>query len=89
MFRVVSDRGLKQYLEEISQYKILSKEDEFALAKRAREHNDTEAKKKLICANLRIVVFINCFHGNYVHNVPYSESESVLTGYAFRNLCSS
>lgn len=58
MFRVVSDRGLKQYLEEISQYKILCKEDEFALAKRAREHNDAEAKKKLICANLRIVVFI-------------------------------
>ena len=58
MFRVVTDRGLKQYLEEISQYNILVKEEEFALAKRAREANDTEAKKKLICANLRIVVFI-------------------------------
>jgi len=58
MFRVVSDRGLKQYLEEISQYKILTKEEEFALARQAREHNDAEAKKKLICANLRIVVYI-------------------------------
>jgi RNA polymerase primary sigma factor len=58
MFRVVTDRGLKQYLEDISQYNILVKEEEFALAKRAREANDTEAKKKLICANLRIVVFI-------------------------------
>ncbi|MCK4941227.1 sigma-70 family RNA polymerase sigma factor [candidate division WOR-3 bacterium] len=58
MFRVVTDRGLRQYLEDISQYNILVKEEEFALAKRAREANDTEAKKKLICANLRIVVFI-------------------------------
>ncbi len=58
MFRVVSDRGLKQYLEEIGQFKILTKEEEFLLAKLARETNDSEAKKKLICANLRIVVFI-------------------------------
>jgi RNA polymerase primary sigma factor len=58
MFRVVSDRGLKQYLEEIGQYKILTKEEEFALAKWARENNDPETRKKLICANLRIVVFI-------------------------------
>lgn len=45
-------------MEEIGQYKILKKEEEFLLAKRAREANDSEAKKKLICANLRIVVFI-------------------------------
>ena len=58
MFKVVTDRGLKQYLEEISQYKILTKEEEFSLAKQARESGDPEIKKKLICANLRIVVFI-------------------------------
>jgi len=57
MFRV-TDRGLKQYLEEISQYNILTKEQEFALAKKAREENDLDAKEQLICANLRIVVFI-------------------------------
>ena len=57
MFRV-TDRGLKQYLEEISQYDILNKEQEFALAKKAREENDLDAKEQLICANLRIVVFI-------------------------------
>jgi RNA polymerase primary sigma factor len=57
MFRV-TDRGLKQYLEEISQYDILTKEQEFALAKKAREENDLDAKEQLICANLRIVVFI-------------------------------
>jgi len=57
MFRV-TDRGLKQYLEEISHYDILTKEQEFALAKKAREENDLDAKETLICANLRIVVFI-------------------------------
>ena len=58
MFRVVSDRGLKQYLEEISQFPILSKEEEFELARKIRLHNDEEAKEKLICSNLRIVVYI-------------------------------
>jgi RNA polymerase primary sigma factor len=57
MFRV-TDRGLKQYLEEISQYNILTKEEEHALAKKAREKNDLDAKEKLICSNLRIVVYI-------------------------------
>lgn len=58
MFRVTGDRGLKQYLEEISQYDILTREEEFALAKKARDQNDTEARKRIICANLRIVVYI-------------------------------
>jgi RNA polymerase primary sigma factor len=58
MFRLTSDRGLKQYLEEISQYSILDKKEEFALAKKIRLKNDIDAQKKLICANLRIVVYI-------------------------------
>ena len=58
MFRVTSDRGLRQYLEEISQFPILTKEEEFELAKKVRIHNDDAAKEKLICSNLRIVVYI-------------------------------
>ncbi len=58
MFRVTSDRGLRQYLEEISQFPILTKEEEFKLAKKVRIHNDDAAKEKLICSNLRIVVYI-------------------------------
>ena len=58
MFRVTSDRGLKQYLEEISQFPILTKEEEFKLAKKVRTKNDEDAKEKLICSNLRIVVYI-------------------------------
>lgn len=57
-FRIVTDPGLKQYLEDISQYQILTKEDEYKLGKLAREKNDAEAKERLICSNLRIVVFI-------------------------------
>lgn len=58
MFRVAGDRGLRQYLEEISQYEIITREEEFELARKARDENDIEARKKLICANLRIVVYI-------------------------------
>jgi RNA polymerase primary sigma factor len=58
MFRVSSDRSLKQYLEEISQFPILTKEEEFKLAKKVRTKNDEDAKETLICSNLRIVVYI-------------------------------
>jgi len=58
MYRIISDRRLKQYLEEISQYPILSKEEEFALAKKIREKNDEDANEKLILSNLRIVIYI-------------------------------
>jgi RNA polymerase primary sigma factor len=58
LFRVYDDRGLKQYLEEISRFKLLNKKQEFELARRVRTKNDEDAKEKLICANLRIVVYI-------------------------------
>ncbi len=58
MFRSVSDRGLKHYLEAISKYPILTKKEEFTLARKVREKKDEDAKEKLICSNLRIVVFI-------------------------------
>jgi RNA polymerase primary sigma factor len=58
MFRIVSDRGLKHYLEEISHYPLLSKPEEFELGRRIREKEDEDAKERLICCNLRIVVYI-------------------------------
>jgi len=57
-FRVYDDRGLKQYLEEISRFDLLDKNEEFKLAYLVRTKNDEDAKEKLICANLRIVVYI-------------------------------
>jgi RNA polymerase primary sigma factor len=58
MYRLISDRGLKQYLEEISQYPILTKEEEFKIAQQIRQRKDEKAKEKIICSNLRIVVYI-------------------------------
>lgn len=49
---------LKQYLEEISQFLLLTKKQEFNLAKKIRSKKDEDAQEKLICSNLRIVVFI-------------------------------
>lgn len=54
----VDEPGLRSYLEEIGQYAILTKEAEFELGRRIREHNDDDAKETLILANLRIVVYI-------------------------------
>ena len=48
---------IKTYLNEINQYKLLTKEEEIKLAK-AIKNGDIEAKNKLINHNLRLVVFI-------------------------------
>lgn len=49
---------LRVYLNEISRFKILSREEEESLAKRYKEYGDTEAARRLISANLRLVVKI-------------------------------
>jgi RNA polymerase primary sigma factor len=58
MIRLISERGLRRYLEEISQYSILVKKEEYQLARRIRDKNDEAAKEKMILSNLRIVIFI-------------------------------
>jgi len=49
---------LQSYLSEISRYKLLTREQEIALAIRVREHGDREAALTLVTANLRLVVKI-------------------------------
>jgi RNA polymerase sigma-32 factor len=49
---------LKLYLVEISRYGLLSREEEKRLAKRVMEKNDREASRRLVTANLRLVVKI-------------------------------
>ncbi len=49
---------LQSYLSEISRYKLLTREQEIALAIRVREHEDREAAYTLVTANLRLVVKI-------------------------------
>jgi len=48
--------GLQRYLQEISQYPLLSREDTETLAIRFRETGDPEAAYKLVSSNLRLVV---------------------------------
>ncbi|MGD2136072.1 MAG: RNA polymerase sigma factor RpoD/SigA [Gemmatimonadales bacterium] len=53
----VDEGSLDQYLREISQYPLISREDEVALAKRIRK-SDEEALDKLVRSNLRFVVSV-------------------------------
>jgi RNA polymerase sigma-32 factor len=49
------EAGLNRYLAEIKKFPILSPEEEYMLAKRWREHGDTEAAAKLVISHLRLV----------------------------------
>ncbi len=48
--------GLHRYLQEISQYQLLSRQETEELAQRFKETGDPEAAYKLVTANLRLVV---------------------------------
>ena len=47
--------GLSRYLEEIRRFPMLEPGEEFMLAKRWQEHQDTEAAHKLVTSHLRLV----------------------------------
>ncbi len=49
---------LQRYLSEISQYRLLTREEEIELGKGVQEHGDTEAAYRLVTSNLRLVVKI-------------------------------
>ena len=52
----VSNPALHRYLQEISQYELLSREETDELAIRFREQDDQDAAYRLVSANLRLVV---------------------------------
>jgi len=61
---------LQKYLMEISQYKLLTKEEEYQLAVKYREEKDPQAAYKLVTSNLRLVVKIALeFHRAWVMNL--------------------
>lgn len=60
---------LKQYLREISKYKLLSIEEEKELTKQLAETGDIEIAKKLVMANLRLVVKISMEYRSAYKNV--------------------
>lgn len=49
---------LKRYLAEIQRYPLLSPEEEESLIEKVRTHNDSDAYKRLVQANLRLVAKI-------------------------------
>ena len=53
---VVSHTGLQRYLQEISQFPLLSREETEELATSYKETGDAEAAYKLVSSNLRLVV---------------------------------
>lgn len=60
---------LRQYLEEIRKHPLLDPEEEFQLAVRMQEKGDLQAAKRLVTANLRLVVKIAFEYRNFYSNV--------------------
>jgi RNA polymerase sigma-32 factor len=65
------EAGLNRYLAEIKKFPILAPEEEYMLAKRWEEHQDTEAAAKLVNSHLRLVAKIAMGYRGY--GLPVSE----------------
>ena len=60
-----SEGNLSIYLHEIKKFPILTAEEEYMLAKRYKEHGDTEAAHKLVTSHLRLVAKIAMGYRGY------------------------
>ncbi|HEY0412490.1 MAG TPA: RNA polymerase sigma factor RpoH [Allosphingosinicella sp.] len=65
------EAGLNRYLAEIRKFPILAPEEEFMLAKRWSEHQDTDAAAKLVNSHLRLVAKIAMGYRGY--GLPVAE----------------
>ncbi len=63
--------GLTRYLEEIRRFPLLEPNEEYMLAKRWQEHDDSEAAHKLITSHLRLVARIAMGYRGY--GLPIAE----------------
>ncbi|TMJ18773.1 MAG: RNA polymerase sigma factor RpoH [Alphaproteobacteria bacterium] len=63
--------GLNRYLAEIKKFPILTPEEEYMLAKRWTEHQDTDAAARLVNSHLRLVAKIAMGYRGY--GLPTSE----------------
>ena len=59
------DGGLSRYLTEIRKFPMLTKDEEFSLAKSWREHEDPEAAHRLVTSHLRLVAKIAMGYRGY------------------------
>jgi RNA polymerase sigma-32 factor len=68
---LVGDTGLSRYLAEIRRFPLLDPQEEYMLAKRWREHEDSDAAHKLVTSHLRLVAKIAMGYRGY--GLPISE----------------
>ncbi|NWE51220.1 RNA polymerase sigma factor RpoH [Brevundimonas sp. P7753] len=59
------EQGLSRYLTEIRKFPMLTKDEEFMLAKRWNEHQDPEAAHRLVTSHLRLVAKIAMGYRGY------------------------
>jgi RNA polymerase sigma-32 factor len=62
---VSGEGGLSRYLEEIRRFPMLQPQEEYMLAKRYQEHEDTTAAHKLVTSHLRLVAKIAMGYRGY------------------------
>jgi RNA polymerase sigma-32 factor len=62
---VSGEGGLSRYLEEIRRFPMLQPQEEYMLAKRYLEHEDTKAAHKLVTSHLRLVAKIAMGYRGY------------------------
>ncbi|GGK45745.1 RNA polymerase sigma factor RpoH [Salinarimonas ramus] len=68
---LANEGGLSRYLDEIRKFPMLDPAEEFMLAKRWREHGDSDAAHKLVTSHLRLVAKIAMGYRGY--GLPISE----------------
>jgi RNA polymerase sigma-32 factor len=62
---VSGEGGLSRYLEEIRRFPMLQPQEEYMLAKRYLEHDDTQAAHKMVTSHLRLVAKIAMGYRGY------------------------
>jgi len=60
-----SGNGLQRYMEEIRKFPMLQPDEEYMLAKRYAEHDDTDAAHKMVTSHLRLVAKIAMGYRGY------------------------
>jgi len=68
---IIGEGGLSRYLSEIRKFPLLDPQEEYMLAKRWREHEDTEAAHRLVTSHLRLVAKIAMGYRGY--GLPINE----------------
>src|SRR5476649_1174733 len=66
-----AEGGLSRYLSEIRKFPLLSPEEEYMFTKRWKEHEDSEAARRLVTSHLRLVAKIAMGYRGY--GLPVSE----------------